>query len=137
MIWRLTTEAERRKLEQAHPSELQRFTEHQLVKICGGPRLHYWRCEPPGGGSYWFDLISTPGRAIIGGDIGDLVLRMSAWGHEWAAPPALPDFVAKVVTLPVKGDDWLGYIGIHYAAMVTFLRLLEAEQRVAGLRSAS
>lgn len=137
MNWALTTVKEQQALEKAHPRRLQRFAGHQLINICSGPRLRYWRCEPPGGGKYWFDFISTPGRAIINGDLGDLVLRMSAWGHEWAAPPALPEFVAKVVTLPVEDSDWLSYIGIHYAALLTFLRLLEAEQSVAGLRSAS
>ena len=48
MNWRLITEEEHKALEKAHPRRLQRFISHQLTNICSGPRLRYWRCEPPG-----------------------------------------------------------------------------------------
>lgn len=119
-------------------SRLEVFSQHRLVKVEGGPRLHMWRCEPPGGGVGWFDVISCPGRLIIAGDFGDQVLKVSGWGHAFSSPPSPEDFASKMTTLPADAPDraaQLAHLALHHAALATFLRLLEDEQASGPLKA--
>lgn len=60
-----------RALEQVR--SFQRFDKHVITRE--GPGI--WYCGEPGTGIYHFRVIMVPGRIIITGDIGDLILRVN------------------------------------------------------------
>lgn len=51
----------------------QRFDKHRITKE--GPGI--WYCGEPGTGVYHFRVIMVPGRIIVTGDIGDLILHVN------------------------------------------------------------
>lgn len=50
------------------------FAEHQISERYGQGVYRSWRCKRPRGWAYSFDVISEPGRLLVMGDIGTLVL---------------------------------------------------------------
>jgi hypothetical protein len=131
-VLQLTPQERKRLLDEHQEQRSSYFAQHQLTELGDneGPqgRVRTWHVGRPGGGPYWFHVMSTPFGFCMMGDFGGLVLKFSA-GHSWGSPPTLDQFVENIWTLPAPARDregWLRHIAINYAAMIVFLELYEA-----------
>lgn len=76
-------ECERKRIEQIHELAARAFADHVVTQNVGQGLYRHWRCARPGTGMYAFNVITEPGRVIVTGDIGELILCRELDMIEW------------------------------------------------------
>lgn len=61
------------------------FANHEVTSLLSSGLYRHWRCAKPGDSAYAFNVTTIPGRLIVTGDIGCLILErtddMIAWSR--------------------------------------------------------
>lgn len=65
---------EKQHIEQIRDLAREAFRDHQITKNVSQGLYRHWRCARPGSRMYCFNVITEPGRLIVTGDIGVLIL---------------------------------------------------------------
>ena len=83
------------------------FAEHAIETQLNDGVFRHFRCAKPGTGSYAFNITTFPGRLVVTGDIGTLVVERVRDMFEWA-PNAVEsiDYFAQKVPSCMPTREW-------------------------------
>lgn len=88
-----------RRLEDIHRMAVKNFADHQIEQRLNQGAFRYWYCGKAQSSMYYFSITTVPGRLIIAGDIGLLVLEREYDMLQWARQTTedISYFAGKVV----------------------------------------
>ena len=66
--------SERKRMEQVAEFATKAFERHVIIQNVSQGLYRHWRCSRPDSGMYAFNVITEPGRLIVTGDLGELIL---------------------------------------------------------------
>ena len=75
---------EKKLIEQIRENASRAFADHVVTQNVNQGLYRHWRCQKPGAGMYHFNVITEPGRLIVTGDIGTLILCREQDMLPWA-----------------------------------------------------
>lgn len=75
--------SERKRMADVAEFASKAFARHEITQNVSQGLYRHWRCARPDSGMYAFNIITEPGRLIVTGDIGEIILcrepDMLAW----------------------------------------------------------